>query len=261
MPLIQAYKCPRTRKIIEDKTKYIAHLKTRSLQYLYEGSDHPRLQLLARKVTEARKSVRSVEEFIDWLMRHQRILVHLSVAVRSLHYKLGKTVNELEAARFDAILHNPSCSNKNARPIHGVWQNYNDTRVPTSYPGLTCEFIHEATTGLDVPKILERFAAIATSGFAWRGDEYIVNCMFFAEDWPCVGAQHLFYRRNLDLEEEHIRILKYAFPGIDIEHYCQLSSAGLLPDDIESFKDFLFQYIEIKPEPAVYPGVDLPADL
>lgn len=263
MPIVQAYKCPKTRKLFEDKSKYVEHLKKLARENLRNKDDHFRLTILERKFDALRMTANSFEDIGKWLEAHPRMIRDLSIRFDNRSGKVGKEKPRLSDFTFDDIKFDAWLGNERHRPIHGVYRSRPDSATHHYYPGVSADIRYNCSDDIDLSDVIEHMLQIrAGSGGTGHFTDYRYEITFFAEDWPFVGAHFLFSKLNSDvIDDYHKRILKYAFPAMPEERYLSLRSAGLLPDDAVSFKDFMMQFTGYRRTNEPKLGISLPNTL
>lgn len=263
MPIVQAYECPRSRKLFKDKAKYVRHLKILAYKNFKDCKEGARLTLFKNKFEDARKTVRSFAELALWIEEHARDMNRLAVKFGNIYPKFALEETPLSEVRFEGMQYSPSCSNERRAPRNGI-TNYKRTyELPYGYAGTTGLFKFNDVGNLGLADVLQKLWPIHFGGGGARTGGYHYECTMFAEDWPFIGCMHLrvCYAESKPVDEDQCRILRYAFPGISEEHYVSLHCSGLLPTDAREFADFMFQYVEVCPANAVREIPELPTNV
>lgn len=254
MPIVQAYKCPRTRKLFEDKDKYVKHLRLLARESFRDGpDDQVRMNVINRKIDNLRKTARSVDDLVDWFHANIKILELLTVRSRSLHAKPKKQAQTINIFNFKDLAFEEFASNERCRPINGVLNRDRDYTKPMHYCAMHGGLHIDTSDGLDLSNVISSYFPIGVTDRYGGFPGSLLKCAFFAEDWPFIGANFLYANRFNELKDRHCRIIQHAFPGISVEYYRTLHSSGLLPDDSVTFSKFMFQYVDTAL--AVQPGM------
>lgn len=262
MPIVQAYQCPRTKKLFVDKAKYVSHLKVVALDIFCSEKNPPRLAILQRKFDEMRKTARSFDDISKWVENHPRYIQHIAMRLRNLTTKPSKKPIVLHSVRWTNIQFLPYIQADSMKPKHGVYFHRNDPGSRAAYPGIKGDFHFISPSSLSLNYVLSQMACFHTgSGGSDAEGDASYSFTMFAEDWPFIGAQALFEAAGRKNRDTHLRVLQYAFPGITQDQYLMLHSAGLLPETLDEFTTFMFQYVSEVPKVTHVPTVAMPDDI
>lgn len=272
MPIIVAYKCPRTKKIFEDRNKYVAHLKRTAIESLktpYNSEEHFRIKNLRLKCDAVRKHARSFDDVTQWLSSHLRVLTQFSYANGNIAKKLALETGRVEKLEFVHTKLDPSISERDALYIKSPNRRNNKEAKPLYYLGARGQIRYLATSGIKLDDFLEKFFCMDV-GSGWSTelttDDPVLtphqsSFVALAEDWPFIAARILHENKDSDFYDSSQRLLRIAFPGITEEKYLQFRDSGLLPDDVRDFSNFMFQFVEMATSPLTRQLDVLPTDL
>lgn len=260
MPIVQAYKCTRTKKLFEEKDKYLAHLKVLALESFRDKEGHAREAIIKSKFDDMRKNARALEDVSQWLMAHQRYLVHLSVLYNKLSPKKARVSNFMTDITFKDVIYEFWGRNSHEFPLNGELNFKGDPNKIKGYPCIRCDIHYAGSDCNALPDLGPDFTGIMFGSGGGGDGQHEYQAMLFAEDWPFIGASFLFDARNQPLSEARTRILTYAFPGISTEQYSTYQDAGLLPENTADFNNWIFSFVDQKPH-SLSPTEALPDDL
>lgn len=262
MPVVQAYLCPRTNALFLQKADYVEHLKALARESLKEKRAERKVIRLKTAFAEMRKTVRSFEELGDWLKSNMKLLYEYSTTIPFMPkpVKPRKATPRLKQIYFANLAFQDKCLDTSGHPEHGV-RYLNGSRFLTRYPGVKGQFSFTTTGDFSLHHVVD--AAIylfSDAGGGGHKGQYAFSFTMFAEDWPFIGVYFLHAARESELTEDLQRVIQYCFPGITIESYTRFKDAGLLPEDLPGFSDFMFSYVSALSNPhSKY--VQIPSDL
>lgn len=244
MPIVQAYMCPRTKTLFLEKSTYVEYLKECARENLKGRRRERSIAEAMTKFDHMRKSVRSFEELGTWLQSNAA-LIRKFILDKGVHHSQEPSARpRISNVRFELIQHKEDCKASRA-PLMG-WEN---PAIPPSiargYPGAKAKLLYDIRGSLNLYDFLTNAIGVHVgSGGGSSSAGYCSSVDMYAEDWPFLGAEFLYWARNDELDDRYLRIVKHAFPGIEVDSFCQLRSAGLLPEDEAEFIDMMFSFVE-----------------
>lgn len=260
MPLVQAYLCPRTDKFFLKKEDYIEHLRGIARESLDKKYHARSVAAVDAKLSTIRKTARSFQDVSAFIEANlENIMAYAKLT--EWNWREPEQTPFLNEISFTSLRHSEDCSNTHCRPRNGETNFGCKPDKHRGYPGVTGDIRYQAKARFSVSSVLTKALNISTGSGGGRGENgYQYGFTMFAEDWPFVGARILHMAGRKNLTEDHKRILKYAFPGIPIVAYEGMLHAGVLPESINEFTEFMFQFVD---EPVVVNDMDIsiPVDL
>lgn len=138
MPLVNVWKCPKTGKLFEDKTKYIKHL--RDLGYrnrVKRNKDVYRKNW--KKLVKDLNSLSTSDAIAEWIENHSKELLINALNHYSIQWRVPKFVNNFHIKVTSLDLRrklNIACTHSAPRGCKTNWGGDHTDR-PSHYPGWT----------------------------------------------------------------------------------------------------------------------------
>lgn len=189
MPLVQAWQCPRTKKLFADRGSYLAHLRREA-----------RAEALVKKINAAKrerqkflagiKDCSSFEAIAEWVVANSEKLL---LGTLREPPRRNARLPYISVVKFENMRWGDRISNTHSCPRDGVTNWGSDPAKPRGYPGWSGRLIFEAHNHdsffndpfreLDIHK-----------GSGGGGNPYRYDVKLFESDWPVMG----FMRRAME---------------------------------------------------------------
>lgn len=201
MPLVSVWKCAKTGKLFENKSKYIKHLRNLG----YERRIQRQKDVYRNKWEELVKELNSLTteyEIMNWIEDHSKDLLMNALNHNTFRTQVPKFINEFKIKvtrfqlKYDSAI---SCSHSAPRGQRSNWDR-NLKIGPTHFPGWTAHlefgFSHDINTFFS--DIFRGTGIHTGTGGTWRNFEHDgvkyrglhSYVTLWADDWPGLKVYH-----------------------------------------------------------------------
>lgn len=193
MPLISAWKCPRTAKLFEGEEPYREHLRKLAAKSIVDRRVRRHIETLDEQFATMRKAI-TIPAIVDWIEDNAE-LFWINSAIRNGNRRgpIDPTGFILRDVRLD-VSWSEHISNSHSAPF-GKKTNWGrrDKGLPDGYPGFRGSFAFEMQEPKNRHHISYdwRNTGINTgTGGGGSNGRYRYDVVLWADDWPSLAVAH-----------------------------------------------------------------------
>lgn len=201
MPLVYVWKCPKTGKLFEDKSKYIKHLRTLGIQNRIQRQK----DVYRNKWNDLLKELHACStdyEIVNWIEDHSKDLLMNALNHNTIQTRVPSFINDFKIKitgfklKYNSAI---SCSRSAPRGQKTNWDK-NPDNGPINFPGWTAHlefgFSHRIPTFFS--DIFQGTGIHTGTGSTWHDFEYDgvkykglhSYVTLWDDDWPGLKVMH-----------------------------------------------------------------------